>query len=99
MLATYEDTANHRDFKSRGEDVENHGGKKEANSLSTTVNCSGQASGLTRKVKVQVKLQKVLIDTASDSADGFLGNTGEDGVTEFLEKSGTHTGDAVWGGL
>lgn len=92
---TYEDAANHGDFESRGEDVEDHRGKKEADALGTAVNGSGQTSSLARKVKVQVKLQKVLIDTASDSADGFLGNTGEDGVTEFLENSGTHTGHAV----
>lgn len=47
-------------------------------------------------MEAEVELQQMLVDATSDSPDGLLGDTGKDGVAQFLEKGSTDTGCAIY---
>lgn len=46
-------------------------------------------------MELEVELEQVLKDIASDSADGFLGDACEDGVSDFLKDRGTDPSSSI----
>ena len=46
-------------------------------------------------MEVEIEPEQVLEDVARHLANGFLGHTGEDRVSEFLEEGGSDSGGAV----
>ena len=47
-------------------------------------------------MEAEVELQQMLVDAASDSPDGLLGDAGKDGVAQFLEKGSADTSCAIY---
>jgi hypothetical protein len=76
--------------------MEDHGGQQEADTLSASIDGSCQASSLTRQMEAEVKLQQMLVYATCDFSDGFLSDTGKDGIAQLLKEGGTDTGQAVY---
>jgi hypothetical protein len=76
--------------------VEDHGRQQEADALCASIDGPCQASRLARQVEAEVKFQQMLVHAAGNFADSLLGDTGKDGVAQFLEKGGADAGQAVY---
>lgn len=70
--------------------MEHHGSQKETDTLRSTVNGSGQATGLAREVEVQVQAQQVLKDVSCNFSNGLLCYTSKHGIPQFLEECCTY---------
>ena len=64
--------------------MEDHGRQQKTDTFGSAVDCPRQASGLAGEVEAQVQPEQMLIHTAGHLSYGFLGNTGEDGIAQFL---------------
>lgn len=76
--------------------MEDHGRQEEADAFGSAVDGSGQAASLPGQMEALVQSEQVFIDLAGHGPDGFLGDTGEDGIAGFLEYSGTDAGCTVY---
>jgi hypothetical protein len=76
--------------------MEDHGSQQKANTLSSTVNGTGQTASLAREVEVEVQSQEVFEDIAGHLPDGLLRDTRKHCIAKFLEDSRSDSGCAVW---
>jgi len=97
-MEAYQNTTDERDLEGSGQDMEDHGREQEADALGTAVNSTRQTSRLARQMEAQAELQQMLVHAAGNLANGFLGHTGEDGITKFLEEGRADAGYAVYSG-
>jgi hypothetical protein len=75
--------------------VEDHRCKQKADTLCTSIDCSRQASCLTRQVEVEIQLEKMVVNTARHPSDSLLSDTGKDRIANFLEKGRAYSCCAV----
>ena len=92
----YQDATDERDLQGCGQHMEDHRCQQEADTLGTPIDGSCQASSLARQMEAEVELQEVLVDAACHFANGFLSDTGKDGIAQLLEEGGTDAGQAVY---
>ena len=75
--------------------MKNHAREQEADAFRSTIYCTCKTAGLARKMKVQIKLQEMLEDVASNSPNSILSNRCKYRVADLLKDSRTYSSSAV----
>lgn len=91
----YQYAAHERYLECCRDNMEDHGGQQEADSLGSAINRPSQTSCLSREMEVEVKSQEMFKDIACHFPNGFLRNTGKHCVAKFLEQRRSYSGCAV----
>ena len=77
-----------------GDDIQSTRGASD--SLCSSIYGPRQPARLPFKVKLHVHVQEMLERLSGDFADGTLGYTGKEGVTELAKGGCEYSGRAVW---
>lgn len=64
-------------------------------SLCSSVDGPRQSTSLSREVEADIEVQEVGEHPSRDSADGTLGDVGEDGVAQLREHSSANTSESI----
>lgn len=75
--------------------MEDHGGEQEGYSFCSAVYGAGETACLASEVEGEVETEEVFEDVAGYAADCFLGDGGEDCVSEFLGEGCAYSCGAV----
>lgn len=75
--------------------MEDHRSQKEADSLGSSIDGSGQSTGLTSQVEIQIQAQKVVENISCNLSNGFLRNARKHSISQLLEYCCTDSGGAI----